>query len=169
MIELKPCPFCGDMPYHNPDGGFTYCETDPCLFSKSNTFYKDWQKRPIEDALNNLIAELEQENATLRGRIWEHEAKGGFEDNATLKESQVEMSDENGQPEESQSYLINIFDEMPKNKQRVLVYLSSDKYCDAMYFIDDVLEFAGFIFDIDNQPDGYVTHWMPLPEPPESE
>ena len=55
MSELKPCPF------HN-------CLTCGCY----DTLYmrdKDWNTRPIEDALNARIAELEAECASLGVRL----------------------------------------------------------------------------------------------------
>ena len=74
--ELRPCPFCGgkaitatfldydDLEYmafevndsESIDGEVT-CENERCI----NGWYlspKDWNTRPIEDALNNRIAEL---------------------------------------------------------------------------------------------------------------
>ena len=62
MSELKPCPFCGRQPYES--GGYVSCHTELCL---ANADYHepaigpitDWNTRPIEDALNARIAELE--------------------------------------------------------------------------------------------------------------
>ena len=77
MSELKPCPFCGgkavtstfldwdDLEYmpievndsESIDGEVT-CENERCI----NGWWlsqKDWNTRPIEDALNARIAELE--------------------------------------------------------------------------------------------------------------
>ena len=50
MIELKPCPF------HN-------CLTCACV--EVDMTVKDWNTRPIEDALNARISELEAENNRL--------------------------------------------------------------------------------------------------------
>ena len=60
--ELRPCPFCGRQPYES--GGYVSCHTELCL---ANADYHepaigsitDWNTRPIEDALNRRIAELE--------------------------------------------------------------------------------------------------------------
>ncbi|NLI08142.1 MAG: hypothetical protein GX457_13780 [Thermotogaceae bacterium] len=68
MSELKPCPFCGRKPYES--GGYVSCHTEECL---ANADYhepaigsiEDWNTRPIEDALNKRIAELEAENERL--------------------------------------------------------------------------------------------------------
>ena len=65
---LQPCPFCGRQPYEG--GGYVSCHTELCL---ANADYHepaigpitDWNTRPIEDALNARIAELEEENNRL--------------------------------------------------------------------------------------------------------
>jgi BMFP domain-containing protein YqiC len=68
MSELKKCPFCGRQPYES--GGYVSCHTELCL---ANADYHepaigsitDWNTRPIEDALNARIAELEAEKCVL--------------------------------------------------------------------------------------------------------
>lgn len=63
MSELKPCPFCGNEPV--VEGNLVACNnlncpthdnywTDPMIFTCDQ-----WNTRPIEDALNKRIAELE--------------------------------------------------------------------------------------------------------------
>lgn len=64
--ELKPCPFCGDMPASMKaelDGKKRY----GCKNCTPNLWYtpERWNTRPIEDALNARIAELEAENERL--------------------------------------------------------------------------------------------------------
>jgi len=52
--ELKPCPFCGEPVEFNKFAEKVVCED--C----GATIYSDyWNTRPIEDALNARIAELE--------------------------------------------------------------------------------------------------------------
>ena len=52
--ELKPCPFCGEPVVFNKFAEKVVCED--C----GATIYSDyWNTRPIEDALNARIAELE--------------------------------------------------------------------------------------------------------------
>jgi len=63
MSELRPCPFCGNEPV--VEGNLVACNnlncpthdnywTDPMIFTCDQ-----WNNRPIEDALNARIAELE--------------------------------------------------------------------------------------------------------------
>jgi len=70
--ELKPCPFCGGMPKVNDWTlkGITdkrcFCDNEKCPVYLSKTIaIDDWNTRPIEDALNARIAELEAENNRL--------------------------------------------------------------------------------------------------------
>ena len=55
--ELRPCPFCGGTKICTEKGiNLNYC--DNCS-AESNV--EHWNARPIEDALNARIAELEEE------------------------------------------------------------------------------------------------------------
>ena len=67
--ELRPCPFCGEMPKVNDWSlhGITeqrcFCDNDKCPVYLSKTIaICDWNTRPIEDALTARIAELEAES-----------------------------------------------------------------------------------------------------------
>lgn len=69
-IKLKPCPFCGEMPKVNnwTLKGITdkrcFCDNEKCPVYLSKTIaIDDWNTRPIEDALNACIAELERRAA----------------------------------------------------------------------------------------------------------
>ena len=57
MSELKPCPFCGAMPT-KLNSRYT-CSTFGCALQENTVSAKEWNTRPIEDALNARIAELE--------------------------------------------------------------------------------------------------------------
>ena len=58
MNALKPCPFCGGAKICTEKGiNLNYC--DNCS-AESNI--EHWNTRPIEDALNARIAELEGES-----------------------------------------------------------------------------------------------------------
>jgi NMD protein affecting ribosome stability and mRNA decay len=57
MSELKPCPFCGGEDIRTEPGiNLNYC--DKC---SAEANIEHWNTRPIEDALNKRIAELEAE------------------------------------------------------------------------------------------------------------
>ena len=66
MSELKPCPFCGK---ENTVAGSTermilgwWYACEDCFENRKGGVYEDrWNTRPIEDALNARIAELEAE------------------------------------------------------------------------------------------------------------
>ena len=59
MSEIKPCPLCGAMPT-KLNSGYT-CSTLGCALQENTVSAKDWNIRPIEDALKARIAELETE------------------------------------------------------------------------------------------------------------
>ena len=63
MSELKPCPFCGAMPMGEDDRYM--CSTLGCVMQEDTISAKEWNTRPIEDALNKRIAELEEKLAEL--------------------------------------------------------------------------------------------------------
>lgn len=58
MIDLKPCPFCGEMPMGEDDRYM--CSRLGCVMQEETISAKEWNTRPIEDALNARIAELEE-------------------------------------------------------------------------------------------------------------
>ena len=68
--ELKPCPFCGETPIYavTPEG---IDDSIDCRCGESECFLVDgrleqWNHRPVEDALQKRIKELEAENKRLR-------------------------------------------------------------------------------------------------------
>jgi len=74
---------------------------------------------------------------------------------------------------------ISVKDHLPKNDENVLVYHSDDFHISVGYFeiknVQYYIESDGSKFYTDNgweteipwAPKGPVTHWMPLPKPPE--
>lgn len=80
MSELKKCPFCGaevqddergeKYPRKSPMGGWIIhcecCGASLSQFRKSGKGEISWNTRPIEDALNKRIAELEAELAKVK-------------------------------------------------------------------------------------------------------
>lgn len=62
MSELKPCPFCGKKPNPNwTDESYIECTNRKCSVYGYGMSTGDWNTRPIEDALNKRIAELERD------------------------------------------------------------------------------------------------------------
>jgi hypothetical protein len=60
--ELRPCPFCGSADIRTEPGiNLNYC--DKC---SAEANIEHWNTRPIEDALNKRIAELEAEVTELK-------------------------------------------------------------------------------------------------------
>lgn len=120
MSELKPCPFCGSADIRTEPGiNLNYC--DKC---SAEANIEHWNTRPIEDALNKRIAELEA------AQRW-----------------------------------IPVSERLPEENQQIL---STDG---KEFYLDYYARWEGK----DNPPcfcDGLswaVTHWMPLPKPPEVE
>ena len=71
MSELKPCPFCGGeaqvntWTMHGITESRCFCPNSDCPNSVRTVAFEQWNNRPIEDALNARIAELEAENNRL--------------------------------------------------------------------------------------------------------
>ena len=128
MDELKACPFCGSsnttLDYYEiscPQELGTIVVCNDCGASAKSIV--DWNTRPIEDALNARIAELEAE------RRW-----------------------------------IPVSERLPEKGNLVI---GITDYCGYVFFeiVDD--DGQGIVLHPYRRCQGKVTHWMPLPEPPE--
>ena len=60
--ELRPCPFCGKIPKPDwTDESYIECTNRKCSVYSFGVSTGSWNTRPIEDALNKRITELEEE------------------------------------------------------------------------------------------------------------
>ena len=136
MSELKPCPFCGGTKICTEKGiNLNYC--DNCS-AESNV--EHWNTRPIEDALNRRIAELEAE------RRW------------------IPVSERLPEIEEGDSKEYDVVITYPRERSVIVAwwtYNIFDKTHQRRIWTEDQGEFGHE--DITK----YVTHWRERPAPPE--
>ena len=126
---LRPCPFCGSADIRTEPGiNLNYC--DKC---SAEANIEHWNTRPIEDALNKRIAELEAEIE----RLTSH--------------SNIERQDDKWIP---------VSERLPEDLQSIIVFTKDRKTYIIRFLELYGREGFGSLSDI-------VTHWMPLPEPPE--
>jgi hypothetical protein len=144
--ELKPCPFCGVNNWQY-QAYFYFSGTTVYKCGECGTI-ADWSTinaRPIEDALNKRIAELE-------AQLEEHEVIAA---NTGILTSQREL--------EAAQRWIPVSEKLPETYKPVLTVDMSEATqipVPAFYNPDTKCWSTHFEYDL------WVTHWMPLPEPP---
>ena len=137
---LRPCPFCGGTKICTEKGiNLNYC--DNCS-AESNV--EHWNNRPIEDALNARIAELELRLDVYNGNMYDVVVDENAKANKRIAELEAERR------------WIPVGERLPEEKQNVLAL---DRTGTAYHW-----EYSKCLSNIFV---GYYTHWMPLPEPPE--
>ncbi len=86
--ELKPCPFCGEPVEFNKFAEKVVCED--C----GATIYSDyWNTRPIEDALNARIAELELRLDVYNGNMYDVVVDENAKANKRIAELEAELTE----------------------------------------------------------------------------
>ena len=94
MSELKPCPFCGGVAQvntwtmHGITESRCFCSNSDCPNSVRTVALEQWNTRPIEDALNARIAELEGKFDQLTAR-WRQERQDDKSSNDTQTQTIV--------------------------------------------------------------------------------
>ena len=170
MSERKPCPFCGSEPHASYVA--VSCRNEECIANAANDeptigLIEAWNTRPIEDALNARIAELEKDLSNkeieytdlwddalaLQSRIAELEA----ESERFTVHSDIKRQDDKWIPVSERLPLL-------RDSKAVLVYTKSGETYSGLYLGNN--EWTGLLHDF---REGEVTHWMPLPSAPESE
>jgi hypothetical protein len=170
MSEIKACPFCGGAKICTEKGiNINYC--DNCS-AESNI--EQWNTRPIEDALNARIAELEAEKCVLIDQ--QREAINHLIDKNlhidSLYEEGYKLQQRIAELEAAQRW-IPVEERLPEFNKVVAVIDMSDKdsHLCNVYETAILVEVRGdtrFGFIGHSGWDSSdVTHWMPLPELPE--
>ena len=74
QYKFKACPFCGTKPKHvrggdDGDGFIIFCNCGACRDFVQYDLTEAWNRRPLEDALQKRIAELERTVDDLLGDL----------------------------------------------------------------------------------------------------
>lgn len=177
MDELKACPFCGSsnttLDYYEiscPQELGTIVVCNDCGASAKSIV--DWNQRPLEDALNARIAELEAKTEQSVGEYWvtkldilQDQYDALEKDYADVCQKRLEAADvfsrqiielesENAKLEAERRW-IPVSEKPTKSDWYLIMYQGYGVPVAGYYHVD-----GGWLSDI---PDC----WMPLPEPPE--
>lgn len=187
MSELKPCPFCGkETAEVECDGAFWWVKCQSCgasghvyWFILNNGNARDividnWNTRPIEDALNARIAELELRLDVYNGNMYDVVV----DENAKLEAQVVILKGMNFDFAGSLFKANKRIAELEAERRWIPVSERLPERDGFYLVLENVNQVAGYyhwckVFGWNT--DGgrtniqSVTHWMPLPEPPEVE
>jgi len=164
LDELKPCPFCNIPPASitsKIDGKEYYSCLNVDCPNGSWLTAAEWNTRPIEDALNARIAELSQ----AVGLITTMKPTMVMDANHPLdmvREVGEHVTARIAELEAAQRW-IPVSERLPEPYTRVLACIKSG-YMEVDYmYSEPIVDVGSADFNsLDN-----VTHWMPLPQPPE--
>ena len=140
---LQPCPFCGGdaqvntWTMHGITESRCFCPNSDCPNSVRTVALEQWNTRPIEDALNKRIAELEAESE----RFTVH--------------SRIKRQDDKWIP---------VSERLPEKQKLTIGFTDNSAYVFFEIVNDD--EMGLVMYPYQNRK-GTVTHWMPLPSTPE--
>ena len=67
-VKLKPCPFCGSNAVMD-NSGISYCSNMGCHAYNFVGYAHTWNNRPLEDAKDARIAELERQLADAKEEV----------------------------------------------------------------------------------------------------
>ena len=113
--ELIPCPFCGEQVFTplvaSLDDGYTRCISCGAEMQRSR-----WQTRPIEDALNARIAELEMK--IRHNALWQ--ASEDAEERAHLEKLVPDLKKRIAELEKAYRWISTTENPPPEDKRFVL-------------------------------------------------
>jgi hypothetical protein len=167
MIELKKCPFCGGeaqvntWTMHGITESRCFCSNSDCPNSVRTVALEQWNSRPIEDALNARIAELEAENAGLKERVAMLDVTAVFKSLGEMGyiEQTNKLHARIAELEAAQRW-IPVSERLPFGEKVLVLWKDRTIHLDWTF-----LDGGGYYWW--NSGQSNVTHWMPLPQPPE--
>ena len=148
--ELKPCPFCGSTEIRYGYGTLFpvvwcfKCDSQVEDVDEVDNAIELWNTRPIEDALQARIAELEWNNSELT------------DENKELNQRVTEM--------EERLRWIPVEESVPEKGKLVIAYTNKGSYV-FLEMIESDKAFIMYPYPKKDYESG-ATHWMPLPESP---
>lgn len=169
--KLKPCPFCGVVPDHKINGhglddeilcGNNSCPVYSTVDYMGGLGLQAWNTRPIEDALQARIANLEKDLAdTKEPFLYELNRRMAVTTQNTKLHRRIEELEDRIAKLESAQRWIRVEERLPDDGIAVLVW---DVDIPLRGWLED-----GLWQDEKQNYLGGVTHWMDLPQSPRGE